>query len=159
LYIAAPTAGTANYAAFFGAPVGIKTTPSSYDLQLGYDSAGKPTTNTWSIISDLKTKKNIRPFTEGLDVLLQINPIMYQYNGECGTPLDEEGVGVIAQDVEVLMPRSVKTAKYRKETKGEKDESIVTEEDHKNFNSHEFTYLLINAVKELAARVEKLEKK
>jgi len=68
--------------------VGIGTTSPTAQLELSTDSAKKPTTNTWTIASDARIKTAIRPFTDGLQVIQEIRPVWYQYNGKAGFPAD-----------------------------------------------------------------------
>lgn len=124
-----------------GTSVGINNTSPTYNLHLVNDSAAKPTTNTWTIPSDIRLKKNVRPFTDGLQTLRRIEPIRYAYNGMSGTPANQEGVGIDAGKHAQLLPDCV----------GQKDGIY-------NFNSHALTFMLINAIRELVDRIEKLEK-
>ena len=82
--------------------VGIRVAPT-YDLHLGRDSAAKPTTSTWAVTSDRRSKDpaSIRPYREGLAALRALpEPVYYRYNGVGGLPTDTEGVGHIAQDLQ-----------------------------------------------------------
>ncbi len=147
-------------------------TDNGYSFKVGLDSAAKPTSNTWTIDSDRRMKKDIAPFTDGLNVLKQINPIKYRYNGLYGTPLDEEGVGVIAQDVETLLPRSVKRTIHQKmkpnpsfnprQSRGPNNRVDLPDgpaTEVLGFNSHELQYLSLNAIKALAAAVAAIQQK
>jgi hypothetical protein len=126
--------------------IGTGTTVLTYDLQLAADSAAKPGTNTWTIASDERLKKDIRPFADGLETLRGIRPIRYTYNGLAGTPKDLEGIGVIAQEIRKVAPYTVGTFRAKLD---EKDESATELYD---FNSHALTFVMINAIKELDAR-------
>lgn len=134
-----------------GTNVGIGLTGPTYQLQLSTDSAAKPSTNTWTIASDARIKENIQPYTKGLEVLSQINPVVYDYNGKGGFNKSTGNVGIVAQDVADLLPESV--SKY--EAKLEPTDPHVTE--LLNFNSHALTYVLINAVKELNGELQALK--
>ena len=82
--------------------VGIRINPT-YDLELGRNSAAKPSTSTWAVTSDMRSKDpaSIRPFREGLAALRDLpSPVYYRYNGMGGLPTDTEGVGHIAQDLQ-----------------------------------------------------------
>jgi hypothetical protein len=59
---------------FTGGNVGIGTTSPTHQLQLSTDSAAKPNTNTWTIVSDQRIKKNILDFTDGLNVIMKLKP-------------------------------------------------------------------------------------
>ena len=124
-----------------------------YLLQLATDSAAKPSTNTWTIASDERVKENIKPFTKGLDAINSINPVIYDYNGNAGFEKIKNNVGVIAQEIKDIVPEGISTFEAKlNENDSEKTELY-------NFNSHALTYILINAVKELSAKVAELEAK
>ena len=129
--------------------VGIKVSTPSYDLQLANDSAAKPGTNTWTVISDGRLKTDITPYTAGLEDVLKISPVWFRYNGKAGMPTDKKFVGVIAQDLQKVAPYMVDRWNY-----------VSPDGDTATYlavNNGAMTYMLINAVKELAARVQKLE--
>jgi len=131
--------------------VGIGTTGPSYQLQLSTDSAAKPTTNTWTIASDSRIKTNVAAYTKGLAEIKQVNPVTYDYNGKGGIPAGPGGVSIIAQDLQPVFPECVGT--YR----GKLNPEDAEETDIYNYNGHAITFALINATKELAAKVEALE--
>ena len=86
--------------------VGIGTITPTFRLQMGTNSAAKPTSNAWTVISDARLKKDIRPFTDGLSLIDQINPIWFTYTGSGGMPL-ETGVGTLAQEFQKIAPYMV----------------------------------------------------
>jgi len=133
--------------------VGIGTTNPSYQLELSQDSAGKPTSNTWAVVSDRRLKKDIIPFTDGLDVITKINPVRYRLNGKAGTPKDTEGISVIAQDIKDIAPYTVSTYKAKLETEDEEETELY------NFDSSPLTFVMINAIKQLKQENEKLRKR
>ena len=92
---------------------GSTLTAASYLIHLSADSAGKPTTNTWSVVSDERTKKNIKPFDHGLkDLRAFPMPVSFNYNGVNDTPDDgTQGIGYIAQHVQKVAPKMVGTDK------------------------------------------------
>lgn len=134
-----------------GGNVGIGTTSPSYQLQLSTDSAAKPTSALWTIASDSRIKENITPYAKGLKELMLINPINYDYNGLGGFKKGKGGVGIIAQEILNILPDSVSSVK------GKLNESDKEEIDILNFNGHELTYVLINAIKEQQAQIEELK--
>jgi len=125
---------------------------SAYLLQLIADDAGKPLTNTWTISSDIRLKKDISPFTDGLEVVMNINPVRYHYNGLANLPTDKEGIGIIAQEIQKVAPYTVGTYK----TKLNQEDASETE--LLNFNSHALTFVTINAIKELNKQNQELKK-
>jgi|GEM_PF-1040195 len=104
-------------------------------------------------VSDKRVKKDFRPYKEGLQKLLAFNPQVYKFNGKGGTPdNNKDYVGLIAQDVQKIMPELI----ISKSVKLNPDDSEETE-----IFTHDLSQLIfifINAIKELAARVEQLEK-
>ena len=126
---------------------------TSYLLELELDSATKPGTNTWTISSDERLKKYVRPFMDGLSTILKIQPRLYRYNGRGGFTDDgKDKIGVIGQEIEPIAPYT--TNRYM----GKIYPSDVEETELLNFNSHALTFVLINAVKELSAEIETLKK-
>jgi hypothetical protein len=132
--------------------VGIGTVSPSYQLQLSTDSAAKPGTNTWTIASDARIKKDIRPFTDWLSVINGIDPVMYRYNGKAGfAPDGKDYIGVVAQDIEKVAPYTVSTYKAKLNANDTNEAELL------NFNSHALTFALINSVKELDSENRKQE--
>lgn len=125
---------------------------TNYQLSLSANSAAKPSTNTWTIASDERVKTNVNPYTKGLETILAINPITYDYNGKAGFDSTNTGnIGVIAQDVLNVIPESIKTF-YAKLNEEDEEKTELY-----NFDSHALTFILINAVKQLSAEIELLK--
>ncbi len=118
---------------------------------MSIDNAIKPTTNTWTIASDARLKNVLRPFTDGLDVLLQINPIWYRYNGLAGLPTETDNIGILAQDMKQIAPYTVGTTNVKMHPDDKELTEIYT------YNSHAITYVTINAIKELNQKIADLE--
>lgn len=133
--------------------VGIGTSTPGYQLALSTDSAAKPTTNTWTIASDERIKTNVQPYAKGLAEICQVNPITYDYNGKGGIPAGPGGVSILAQELQPVFPECVGSYKGKLDEGDEEDTDIL------NYNGHAITFALINAVKELNAKVEALEAK
>ena len=135
-----------------GGNVGIGTTNPAYRLQLALNSAAKPTSSAWTVVSDERVKTNIRPYETGLEELLQVKPKIFDYNGKAGFDTKaKNNIGVIAQEIKDVMPETVK--KYN--AKLNKEDKEYTE--LYDFDSHALTFALINSVKELNAKIEQLE--
>lgn len=134
-----------------GGNVGIGVTGPTYKLQLSTDSAGKPTTNTWTIVSDQRIKTNVQPYTKGLAEVCQVKPITYDYNGKGGLPAGPGGVSILAQELQPVFPECIGSYKAKL------NEDDAEETEILNYNGHAITFALINAVKELNAKVVALE--
>ncbi len=123
--------------------VGIGLTNPTHQLQLSTDDAAKPTSNTWTIVSDERLKQNIQSFNDGLNVIQQINPVSYELNGKGGTPLGAKGIGVIAQQVKDIIPYTISTFQAKLNPEDTTDTTLY------DFNSSALTFVSINAIKEL----------
>ncbi len=90
--------------------VGINTGNPSFMLHVN-GSAGKPGGGSWSVASDERLKKNIRPLTGALDKLLAVRGVNFEYNEpEKIGELAGERTGLVAQEVEKVFPDWVETA-------------------------------------------------
>ena len=134
-----------------GNNVGIGTSSPSYQLQLSTDSAAKPTTNTWTIASDSRLKTVKGEYQKGLAEICQVRPVSYEYNGKAGFIADgKDKVSILAQELMQVFPECVDTFKGKLEEDG-------PEIDLYNYNGHAITFALINAIKELKAKIDILE--
>jgi len=61
----------------------------------------------WNTTSDIRYKKNVVPFVDGLSLLKQINPIWFEYNGKMGVTSTKPQVGVVAQEIQNILPYTV----------------------------------------------------
>ena len=140
--------GTQGYNESDGTFVGIGTVTPNYLLQLGQDDAAKPGSNVWTIASDQRLKKDIVPFTDGISVIQQINPVRFHYNGKAAMPTEKEYVGIIAQDMQQIAPYMVGEFVY--------EDTTGAQETYLDYDGNAMTYLLINSIKELNNSVEDL---
>ena len=108
-------------------------------LTLDMSEAGAATfNNNVTAYSDERLKDNIETLTDGLDKVEQLRGVTYTRN-------ERENIGVIAQEVEKILPEIVLTA----------DDEMGT----KSVDYSRLTAVLIEAVKDLSARVKELEGK
>lgn len=129
-------------------------------LELG-GQGYKPGGGAWVAPSDRRLKRNIEPYTDGLESLLKINPVTYKYNNLFKT-LDtgETYVGVIAQEVQKIAPYMVEEKPFGQIVKeDENGKEIITNPGtpYLTFDSSALTYMLINSVKELDSKNNKLQ--
>lgn len=111
-------------------------------------------TTTWTNVSDTRVKKNIQNYSLGINELTQLRPITYQFNGAYGTPNDNKTiVGLVAQEVQATPFSSmVQDWDYTDPKSGSTTKLY-------SLNTSELVFALINAVKDLDARVKELEAK
>ena len=87
-------------------------------MQLSTDSAGKPSTNTWTIVSDERIKEEIE--LADLDLCYQAVKTIplkrFKWKDEVYTEeqvRDRRKLGWIAQDVEAVFPKAVGTYEFK----------------------------------------------
>jgi|KBSMisStaDraftv2_1062788.scaffolds.fasta_scaffold117761_3 hypothetical protein len=113
----------------------------------------KPGGGAWADSSDVRIKNVIGNYSAGLDAVKQLQPIRYSFKGNDHDHVADgtEYIGLIAQDVEAIMPEMV----TRKN--GHIDGERVT--DLRVLDTGALIYALVNSVQELLARIEALEAK
>jgi len=97
-------------------------------------------------ISDATLKYDINPIDHALDKVAQLTGVTYKYLKD-----GMESAGLLAQDVEKVMPCAVTERSLPLHT--------GNDEKYKTLNYDNLHALLIESIKELTAKVEKLEKK
>lgn len=117
--------------------VGIGTTTPSNQLQLSLNSACKPGSSTWTICSDQRLKTNITDFKDGLDVLMKIHPVWFEYNGLANMPTGERFVGILAQEMQKVAPYMISACSCNPDG-----------EDYLKYDANALFYILVNAVQE-----------
>lgn len=122
---------------------------TQFQLQVNGNAGKTQGGNTWSVLSDVRLKKDIKPFEDGLTKLKMVNPIKFKYNGKLNTNPDQEEIGVVGQEIGKVFPYM--TNRSTKKSKNTESDDIVM------FNSHALTYVMVNAIKELSEKVEELE--
>jgi hypothetical protein len=97
----------------------------------------------------------IGPYTRGVADIVALQPKQYRLNGAFGSVDDGRiHVSVIAQEAQATWPEMIGT--YDHTEKDPDDVETVTE--LLNLNTNELQWALVNAIKELAQRVEVLER-
>jgi hypothetical protein len=109
-----------------------------------------PGQNVWQVPSDARLKEDVRDLDVGLAQLRQVRPVRFRCNGRAGAPAGLAGVGVIGQEVEKIFPEMIR--RVPGDVAGEPGL-----EDLRIYDGSALTYILVNAVKELAGKVEQLE--
>jgi hypothetical protein len=142
--------------------VGIGKSPN-YQLELSTDSAGKPSTNTWTIVSDERLKKNIQvaDLDRCYDIVKMLPLKRFTWRDDVYTPeqvRDRSKLGWISQDVQSLFPKSVGCKPFIvKKRVGEKTKDEVLIEDCLDLNNDQVYAVMYGAIQKLIEKVEKLE--
>jgi hypothetical protein len=107
--------------------------------------------SSFTFVSDERVKKNIVSYDKGLSEILQVQPKSYVFNGKANTIEGLESIGVLAQEIKEVFPETVGTANKRLNPEDEHETELYA------VDISPVTYALINAVKELNAKIETLE--
>ncbi|MFC2151453.1 tail fiber domain-containing protein [Bacteroidota bacterium] len=123
--------------------VGIGVTIAGYLLEVN-GTAAKPGGGTWTNSSDIRLKDIHGNYEKGLDEVLKLNPILFNYkvNNSRELPSQEEYIGFIAQDVQKIFPEAISKGK----------------DGYLDFNMHAVNVALVNAVKDQQKIIEELRK-
>ena len=125
--------------------VGIGTTsPGSYKLAVS-GSAAKTGGGSWSVFSDLRLKEVKTPYKYGLSEINRLQPVHYCYKEDnaLGLPAGKEYVGLVAQDVERVIPDAIEK----------------NDQGYLMLNNDPIIWAMLNAIKELNAENEELKKR
>jgi len=102
--------------------------------------------------SDIRLKRDIRPFVDGFNVLEKIRPVRYKWNGLWGhANNDKDVVGIIGQELESVAPYAITRIKDKIQPGGVATEVITV-------NPAAIIFLLVNAAKDLKAQIDALER-
>ena len=121
---------------------------SSGALILAGSTAQKATGTTWSNPSDIRLKDNITSYAKGLNELMQVSVKEWDYNGKGGTTEGLKGLGVIADEVMLILPNTVENYKAKLNSDDEEDSDI------KKFDATEITWLMLKSIQELKAIID-----
>ncbi len=110
---------------------------------VAYGNARKPGGGSWLATSDQRVKDVRGNFEKGLDEILGLNPVHYNYKdgNEAGYDSDVAHIGLVAQEVEPLFPESIS-------------------EDHEGYlqlDTQPIDMAMINAIKELKSENDALK--
>jgi len=127
--------------------IGIGTLSPGGQLELSLNEARKPSTSTWTIVSDERLKTIHGSYNKGLAEILKLNAIAYQYKNVAERKfadkvLKTNQVGFSAQEVQKVFPEAVG----------------VDEDGYLNFDMHAILVAYVNAIKELDAKNKEQEK-
>ncbi|MBQ4820678.1 tail fiber domain-containing protein [Aquimarina sp. MMG016] len=127
------------YLAPNGGRVGIGTTTPLYELQVGENGDGtEARANAWNTFSDRRWKKDFKVIQNALEKIQAINGYYYKWKDKPDTSTQ---VGVIAQEIEVVLPEVVAT----------------DDNGYKSVDYSKLTALLIEGMKEQETRIQALE--
>ena len=122
--------------------LGVGTTNPSHLLHVA--GIARSTQATFATSSDRRVKHNIQDLSDGLDTLMRLHPVSFEYNDEYKKGqqgMDGKKRGFIAQEVEAVVPEMVKIIDEKFGDKEIKDFRVLENAD--------FTPMLVKAVQDL----------
>ena len=117
----------------------------------------RATNNITAYYSDKRLKKDIEKISNALSKLERINGVFYTQNElaeEFGYNDYSKQVGVIAQEIQEVLPEAVAFAPFDRD----ENDNSKSGENYLTVRYEKIVPLLIEAIKELLNRVENLEK-
>lgn len=114
-------------------------------VKLVVNGAAINTTGAWGVYSDARLKTKVERYSDGLDAILRLKPVSFQYNGLAGLDTQSVQVGLIAQEVEEVAPYMIS-----RQASPELDEVRV-------MSTQALPYMLINAIHDLQAKLVDME--
>jgi hypothetical protein len=121
----------------------------------------RATNNITAYYSDKRLKEIQGTIPNALKKVNSLSGIIYKDNyiaNQYGYNSQDEQVGVIAQEVEAVLPQIVKAAPFDIAKDDEGNEYSKSGENYKTVQYDKLVPLLIEAIKELSDKVERLEK-
>jgi hypothetical protein len=106
-------------------------------------NASKPGGGSWLAFSDRRLKNIKSPFSTGLNAVMRLQPVRYEYtsNNALGLKSEGEQVGFSAQEVQKVIPEAVTT----------NDNGFLM------VNNDPIIWTMLNAIKEQQKQIEELK--
>ena len=107
--------------------------------------------------SDIRLKKNIEPLTNGLDKIMRLNPVTFDWDEEIVPDLAKKYphmVGLIAQEVEEVVPEVVYKTMVNSVKDGKEKGRVYKRVLYENLVAH-----LIDGMKEQQKQIEELKQR
>lgn len=136
--------------------LGVNTAPSGTAGEI------RATGSITGFFSDQRLKKDITEITNAVDKVMQLRGVTFRSNEiaeSYGYTSDKEQVGVLAQDVEKVLPQIVVPAPFDIMQLQEGIEISRSGENYKTVQYEKIVPLLIQAIKEQQMMIEELQKK
>jgi len=105
-----------------------------------------------TLSSDRRLKKNIESYNRGLETILSLNPVSYEYNGKAGISTTSKQIGIIAQELQKVEPELVTTFSHSEIL--DEEGTIKNHGEFLGIQDGAIKWLLVNAVKEQQAMID-----
>ena len=120
-------------------------------------------TNGTIVTSDVREKTEIKELEYGLAEIMKLKPVTYKWKkdfvGSTRIPENEKEIklGLIAQDVQLVLPEVVQTHDWQVVSEEQPDAYVLTEMERLGMNYHEIVPVLIKAIQEQQEKILELE--
>ena len=145
------TTGDNNHSFGYNAQPSSATVSHEITLGNGSNNNLRCADTSISSLSDLRDKKNIEDIPHGLDYILALRPVKFDWNTRDGSRIGKKDYGFIAQELDKV-ETDFDSAEYTR---------LVSKENPEKWEADPMkTYpILINAIKELNTKIAELEAK
>jgi len=138
--------------------VGINVAAPTHELQLATNSAAKPSSTLWTVVSDERVKTDITTISGALEKIDSLRPVSFKYTqdyADChhsgNIDSETEYHNFLAQEVGTVFPSAVKNTGV--DVCDMMTEAVLVE-DLKTLDSHIINVYLVAAVQELKAELD-----
>lgn len=135
----------------------------TYDL--GWTNAWKSVTaQNYYSVSDARLKTNIKKMNYGLESILKLNPVTYNWKkeqfGKTVVPENQKQVklGFLAQEVQKVLPELVQSEDWKRESETNPDVYVKKQRDFLAVNYVEMVPVLVKAMQEQQEMINELKK-
>jgi len=141
--------------------VGSQTTDTNYELHVEGSAFKSDGLSDWNVMSDRRLKNNVKSFIGGLDMIMEMNPVTYNYNGKAGTNPERSHIGIIAQELQKISPSMV--SEFTIQSNGgyadidNTGNEKTKEETFLSVNTSELQWILVNAIQDQQEIIENLQ--
>lgn len=139
--------------------IGYGTATNTNKLAVNGSACKSVGGSAWTVCSDMRTKKNVKKYEKGLEEILQMEPIRYQYNGKGGTIDGLKSVSISAQKLRELDADMVTEFEHNFSVKETPEGDLPKLSDYKtekflSINTNNLQWMLVNGIQELNSKVE-----
>lgn len=137
------------------------------NLGLGLDNPnvklhvdGDAKADAWLINSDMRLKKNVKDVTYGLDEVMSLTPIQFNYNGIAKTNSTTTHIGVSAQELQKIVPELVEefeSVTYSYDEDG--TQRYESSENYLQIRDNEVKWILLGAIQDQQAIINSQNKR
>jgi hypothetical protein len=109
----------------------------------------KPGGGSWSALSDKRLKRDVKQFSDGLELIMQLRPVSFKYIKETDyEDIEKEHIGFIAQDVEKIAPYMVHISTNKI--------GSTNFQDTRLFDESALSKILVNAIQQQQQQITEL---